>query len=176
MGYGFIVGLSSSKLDTSGLLQAKRGQLQVDSAYTRSMSSTNASLMIGQTNSYHTCVAKNQITAYNGNTSTTLKLNENGGTVEAPSFTATSSREKKENIVPYTLSALDIINNTDIVSFNYKGDKDKIPYVGFISEDTQTPLSTPDHKHMSVNSCIGILLKAVQELNQKIEEISNGSK
>lgn len=95
------------------------------------------------------------------------------GPVKGSSFTATSSRTKKTNIEPYEGKALDLIKSTDIVSYTYKNDPTETKYVGFISEDTPSPLSTEDKLNMSVNSCIGILLKAVQELDKKIEEMKH---
>jgi len=80
-----------------------------------------------------------------------------------------SARELKENIVPYEGRALDIINNTNIVNYNYKDDITKTLKLGFIADDTDTILSGPKQDSMDFSNCIGLLIKAVQELNQEIE-------
>jgi hypothetical protein len=91
------------------------------------------------------------------------------GGIAAPSFTAISSKTVKKNIKPFKKSTLDIIKNVDIVSFKYRNDKDPVPQIGFIAEDTDPLLSGEDQKGMRINTAIGLLLKAVQELNEKIE-------
>jgi predicted component of type VI protein secretion system len=91
------------------------------------------------------------------------------GAVSAPSFTGTSSKTVKKNIKPFKKSALGIIKKVDIVSFRYKRDEDPIPQIGFIAENTDPLLSGEDRKSMRINSAIGLLLKAVQELDGKIE-------
>ena len=93
------------------------------------------------------------------------------GTVTANTFSATSSRKLKENIEPAVCSALDIISKTDIVNFNYINDDEKTPHIGFIAEDTPTILSTPHHNRMDYTNCIGVLMKAVQEIAQQLNEL-----
>lgn len=103
-----------------------------------------------------------------GNTS--LKGNINAsGEISASSFNATSSIVFKENVVPTEYSGLDIVNDVSIVDFNYKNDDSKVKHIGFIAEDTHKILSGPKHDHMDYTNCIGILLKAVQELSKKVE-------
>ena len=85
-------------------------------------------------------------------------------------FTAGSSRKIKHDIEPYLKSALDVLNNVDVVSYVYNNDKDEKVRVGFIAEDTD-PLLSIDNKHMDINTCIGVLFKAVQELDEKIEDL-----
>jgi hypothetical protein len=87
------------------------------------------------------------------------------GAITASSLTLTSSRNAKSNILPFKESALDIIKDIDIVSFNYKNDEE--PQVGFIAEDTDILLSGKDQKGMKINATIGLLLKAIQELADK---------
>jgi hypothetical protein len=107
-----------------------------------------------------------------------ISLNDNGlyvetkttftGTVTAPSFSATSSETVKKNIKPFKKSALNIIEKVDIVSFEYKNSEDPIPQIGFIAENTDPSLSGKNQDSMRINSTIGLLLKAVQELSTKI--------
>jgi hypothetical protein len=95
------------------------------------------------------------------------------GAITATSFTATSSKTDKKNIKPFKKSALDIIDNVDIVSFKYKKSEDPMLQIGFIAENTDPLLSGEDQKGMRINTTIGLLLKAVQELNEKIEILEN---
>ena len=89
------------------------------------------------------------------------------GEVSALSFNATSSRTKKKNIEDCNLNASELLNNVKIVNYVLKDDEEEIPKVGFIAEDTDSLLSTPDHDHMDMGNCIGVLIKAVQELTDK---------
>lgn len=80
----------------------------------------------------------------------------------------TSSRKVKEGIETWDKSALDILAQVDIKSFYFKTDrdsKDRYRHIGFIAEDTPVELATPKQNSMDVGSCIGVLIKAVQELS-----------
>lgn len=85
---------------------------------------------------------------------------------------SSSSRTLKYNIKNFQESALNIIKDIDIVSFYYKNDQEKIQHYGFIAEDTSEYLSTRFHDRMDYTNCIGLLLKAIQELNNKISELN----
>lgn len=89
----------------------------------------------------------------------------------APYFNAVSKRALKENIQPITYSALDIIDTVDVVSFNFKADETKDYKVGFIADDTDEKLSGKDQDKMDMNNCIGLLLKAVQELREENRQL-----
>lgn len=91
--------------------------------------------------------------------------------VSATSFTATSSRKAKKDISPSLISALDIIKDTEIVDFKYINDTENIPHVGFIAEDTPEILSTPRKTQMDMVNCIGVLMKAVQEITKGTEAL-----
>ena len=90
-----------------------------------------------------------------------------------PAACFNSSRILKENIQIFDINALDLIASTNIVSFNYINDKEKNYKVGFIAEDTNEILASKNHNVMDMYNCIGILLKAVQELSHEIEELKN---
>ena len=90
--------------------------------------------------------------------------------IYASSFNATSSRELKHNIKKYEESACDLINDVKIVYYVYNNDETEKQRVGFIAEDTDELFSV-DHKHMDINTCIGVLMKAVQELDSSLEDI-----
>jgi hypothetical protein len=93
------------------------------------------------------------------------------GAVGAAFFYGTSTQEVKKNIEPFTKSAIDIVKQTDIVSFKYDLDDfeiSEIPKIGFIANDTPQELSGPNQDMMEINSTIAIAIKAVQELDEKI--------
>lgn len=101
--------------------------------------------------------------------------NENltvGQSVTAAHFYKSSSRLLKENIKDYDLpaSALEYINNINVKTFNMKSDP-TTPKVGFIAEDTDKIFSTPNQNVMDIDNCIGMLLKAIQELQQEIKTL-----
>ena len=87
---------------------------------------------------------------------------------------SSSSRKKKKSIQPYTSSALKVINTTQIVSFIYKDDPDQILHYGFIAEDTDSALATEFHDRMDYTNCIGLLIKAMQELKQEVDRLKSG--
>ena len=60
-----------------------------------------------------------------------------------------------------------------MISFNYKDDKDKVPHIGFIAEDTPIELSTPKKNTMDVPSTVGVLIKAIQQLEVRIKELES---
>ena len=82
-----------------------------------------------------------------------------------------SKRELKENISDFTEDAVELINGIKIVNYNYKADGDKNHKVGFIADDTHEYFSTKNHNIMDQSNCIGVLLKAVQELSGEIKKL-----
>ena len=103
-------------------------------------------------------------------TADTIALRNGSGQLVATGFFQASSRTLKTNIAPFTRSALDIIRDVTVVSFNYK--KDIInKHIGFIAEDTPEELSTRNKNVMDSNNTIGVLLKAMQELEAKVKEL-----
>jgi hypothetical protein len=92
------------------------------------------------------------------------------GTINATGFNVASKRSLKENIEVFKVSALELIENVEVVSFNYIGDN-KNKKVGFIADDTNEVFSTKQKDTMDVASTVGVLLKAVQELNCRLERL-----
>jgi len=105
-------------------------------------------------------------------TADTIALRNGSGQLVATGFYQTSSRSLKTNISPFTKSALDIIRDVTVVSFNYKTDIIN-KHVGFIAEDTPEELSTRNKNVMDSNNTIGVLLKAVQELEARIKQLES---
>lgn len=92
------------------------------------------------------------------------------GNVSASAFYQVSSRTMKTNIEPFTGSGLNIMGSVQVVRFNYLNDLQN-SHIGFIAEDTPTELSTINQNVMDTNSTIGVLIKAVQELTTRVNEL-----
>ena len=95
------------------------------------------------------------------------------GGLNATYFNATSLRASKENIIPFTQSALSVFDTVSICSYNFIDDPDKNYKLGFIADDTHEYLSTKNHNQMDITNTIGLLIKAVQELRQENKELRN---
>lgn len=106
----------------------------------------------------------------------TSKTEITGGDITCVSVTTFSSRAKKKNIVHSERDAVKAINDIEIVDFFYKSDKnEKNQKVGFIAEDTDSIFSTNNKDCMDHSNCIGMLLKAIQELSAEIEELKKNA-
>jgi hypothetical protein len=91
-------------------------------------------------------------------------------------FFPASTREVKKNIEPFTKSGLDIINDTDIVSFEFEiTGLEGHTHIGFIAEDTPEELATTSHDQMVVPSTLGVVMKALQELDEKLKILENNT-
>ena len=96
------------------------------------------------------------------------------GSIGSAYFFGTSTREVKKNIEPFTKSGLDLINQTEIVSYKYEQETNyDITKIGFIAEDTPIEMSSSDHDEMVIPSTICVAMKAVQELDEKIKNLQN---
>lgn len=90
-----------------------------------------------------------------------------------------SARATKTKIRFFTGDALSLINRTSIVKFQYRNDQGKercCDHIGFIADDTAEELATPFHDVMDYGSCIGVLMKAIQELTVEIERLKGENK
>ena len=85
----------------------------------------------------------------------------------------TSTIKAKNVIGPTEINAIDLINGVDIVDFTFKDDPEENVKTGFIAEDTDPILSSKDQDKMDIYNCIGILLKAVQELDTRVKELED---
>lgn len=93
------------------------------------------------------------------------------GELTANAFNLASARIFKENIIPFTASGIELVNGIDVMSFNYKSDKEKTERVGFIADDTTELLAGEEHNYFDMGNTVGVLLKAVQELTAKVKEL-----
>ena len=90
------------------------------------------------------------------------------GDVHADAFYTDSLRELKTNIVKSEISALQMINETEIVEFNYKDNLEGDTRIGFIADDTDPMMSGSKQNQFDMANTIGVLLKAVQELTAEV--------
>lgn len=95
------------------------------------------------------------------------------GELDARAFNLISTREQKENIQMCMDDAINLINRIEIVEYNYKTDESKTKRVGFIAEDTEELFSGWNQVHFDVGNTVGVLIKAVQELNNRIEKLES---
>ncbi len=85
-----------------------------------------------------------------------------------------SLKDMKKNIEPMTSSGMDIINATDIITFNYDhGLHEEILQVGFIAENTPEELATFEYDKMDLGNVAGVILKAIQEIDSRITILEN---
>lgn len=95
----------------------------------------------------------------------------NDANVQAKVFAAGSSREIKHDIKDFDKSALDLLNDVKIVYYRYNNDETDKQMVGFIAEDTDELFAFKTHNGMDINTCIGVLMKAIQELKKKKDKL-----
>ena len=90
-----------------------------------------------------------------------------------------SDKRLKENIAPATINALDAINKLNMVEFDFIKDK-KHEKVGLIAQEVEkvipqaisrNPENEDDFLHIDYTAFVPYLIKAIQELNQKIERL-----
>jgi hypothetical protein len=92
--------------------------------------------------------------------------------IEAPVFNATSDITLKDN-VSIIDNALDMINNLEGISWNWKSDGK--PSLGVSAQNVETVapelVMTGDHKSVNYNGLIGILIEAVKEQTNQINDL-----
>ena len=84
-----------------------------------------------------------------------------------------SKAEYKDNIQDFTDNSTDIINSVSVKSFVYKDDADARYQIGFLADDTDWRLAGKEHDRMDISNCIGVLIKAFQELSERIKELES---
>lgn len=101
----------------------------------------------------------------------------NGFAILNTQIEETSDIKLKENIAPTDVNALDVINNIDMVQFDWKenGEHENIGYVaqqiGSVSDDLEGVQN--DVHTVKEQRLIRYLVKAVQELSQKVKELED---
>ena len=96
-------------------------------------------------------------------------------------ITTASDRRLKENIKPTPVNALDKIKELNLIAFDYIKDK-SYEEIGLIAQEVQEVIPSAietyagEDTHLTINysKFIPYLIKAVQELNQKLEKANEG--
>jgi hypothetical protein len=101
---------------------------------------------------------------------TNSSIYTSGNNVYADGFFQNSSRTFKSDITNFDKDALEILNATQVVNFFYTNDN-LTPHIGFIAEDTPKELSGIFQSTMDVPSTVGVLIKAVQQLDARVKEL-----
>lgn len=91
--------------------------------------------------------------------------------IQCGGFYVSSLRSLKENIEPTKVKATDLINSQEIVDFNYKADEDKVHKIGLIADDSDPLFLDKKGETVDLYNTCGILMKAVQELSKRVEEL-----
>ena len=98
------------------------------------------------------------------------------GVCTATDFDSTSDVKLKTNIVPIS-DALDKLNQIEGVSFNWKTDNK--PALGVIAQEIEKVLPElvhgDDPKTVNYNGIIGLLIEAVKELSDKVEQLESNN-
>ena len=108
--------------------------------------------------------------------SSKLTFNPSSGTLSATIFTSTSDERVKTNIRPIT-NALDITEQLSGVRFNWK--ENNLPSLGLIAQEVEKVLpevvntDSEDMKSINYSSLVSLLVEAIKELNQKVENLTN---
>ena len=132
----------------------------------------------GRLNGVGLGTASGQFTATDGTRTLTVKANstidqdlQKSANVEFLSCNVTSSSKKKHNIEPLKISALDMLDEIEIVEFSYNADPTEYRHIGFIAEDTPELLTGPGRDKMALGDCVGFLLQTVKELKEEIRRL-----
>ena len=94
---------------------------------------------------------------------------------------AISTVDSKRDVVEMSESATDLLKDIRVVSYNYKEDPDdRARRIGFIADDTTNQPAidsrlTNGGTGFDIQTLVGTLIKAVQELNQRIDDLESGS-
>ena len=85
-----------------------------------------------------------------------------------------SLKELKKDIKHFEKSAMDILNRTEIVSYKLdSGVHDDVTLIGFIAENTPAELATEQHDKMDNTNTLSVILKAIQEIDDRIISLQN---
>ena len=136
--------------------------------YNGGLNIQNLALELGSGNQY--LIGASEQTG-NINTAAASGAYYNGSNLYASGFYVSSLRSLKENIEPTKVKATELINAQEIVDFNYKADEAKAHKVGLIADDSDPLFLDKKGETVDLYNTCGILMKAVQELSKRVEEL-----
>lgn len=97
------------------------------------------------------------------------------GEFHAKNFINASLEEYKTNIKKWDADALStIVNDLDLYSYNYKNEEDVNRYGVVIGDNYKTPSDFVIGDGVSMYDMISYSLRAIQQLNEKVEALQNG--
>lgn len=107
--------------------------------------------------------------------SSSTSITQNG--IWSPSINNTSTKDVKKNIKKFKTNALNLIKSTDLYNYNYKNEKSGTKkHIGIVIGDgynyPREILST-DGNGVDLYSMISVCFKAIQEQQEKIEDLQN---
>ena len=103
-----------------------------------------------------------------------ITLNANGtasyaGQITALSFETQSALALKKDVEVFTESALDILSKVQVFQYKYKADPRESTRIGIVADYVPNELiSGKEHDHADLANLVGLLLKGLQELAQKV--------
>ena len=98
------------------------------------------------------------------------QLSVGGNIKTTDTITQGSSRELKEDITVISIKeAIETLQGLNPVKFKYKADNTGEEHLGFIAEDVPDLVAFKDRKQLSSMDITAILVKVVQEQQEKIE-------
>lgn len=111
-----------------------------------------------------------------GTTNPTTEL-EVSGTIKATDFDSLSDKTLKENIRPID-NSLEKLTSINGVSFDWKHTQE--PSMGVIAQEVERIfpelVNTAEYKSVNYNGLIGVLIEAVKELKQEVDELKRTNK
>lgn len=96
------------------------------------------------------------------------------GTITAVSLTQTSRRELKTDIQPFGISALDVVRKAQVRTFRFKADTSRL-HIGFVADEVPEEMAVPDRSGVNHGNTMALLVKAVQELEEKNRLLENAN-
>lgn len=108
-----------------------------------------------------------------------LATMDTSGNISATSFTASSDKRLKENIIPYNCESS--ILNLPVYKYNFIADNTKQEHIGCLAQDLQKIcpeiVKEDDNGYLSINESklVYLLLMEVKELKAEIEKLKEGN-
>lgn len=174
---------SASSLGLTAGNSAVGNTLSGNAAYTNSLGIMNsgysgASNAYGQSANTLTNLYNSQLNAYNSqqqaSANSSSSLWSGLGTAAGMGMMAFSSKELKENKQPIE-GALEAVKNMPVEKWEDKeGVADGGQHIGPYAEDFQKATGMGDGKTINMIDAMGVNMKATQELDQKVDQLSKG--
>lgn len=102
----------------------------------------------------------------------TILDNVSANIITACCIATISSLDRKKNVIKYNDSALDLLRKTDIYSYNYKNENDNcLKHVGIIADYSDELLAGKNHNEFRTSDALGIVIKAIKELDELISPL-----